>query len=879
VDATGEVFGDAPNVAARVQSAAEPGTLLVTAAVQRQIAGLFVVETKGQHELKGVAGKPVLHRLVRASGAGRWAGGRSLTRLVGREEELQQVARRWERARGGEGQFVQIVGDPGLGKSRLIDEFRIRIAETPHSWMEWTSSQLLQNTALHPLTQWGRQRFGGAEIAPEKQIADLESSLRQLNLNPTEYLPLLTSLLDISAATVDLPALTPEELRRRQLAAMVAWMLAGARTQPLVLAFEDLHWADPTSLDLLKMLAERGAMAPLMIVATARPEFRAPWPTRSHHAIISLVPLDRQQVRELVSIIAERHGLSAAAIEGVADRTGGVPLFIEEVTRLVLDGGGEIIPPTLQQSLAARLDRLGEARDVAQVGAVVGREFSFGLLLEITGPPSAKLSAALEKLVDADVVFVDGVAPDSRYRFKHALIQEAAYESMLRSKRREIHRQIAEALMRLQPAIAETSPETLATHLARAGDDEGAATYWQKAGWLAQANSAYQEAIGAYRSALHHMRKQGRAFVDVNRALASAYFAAGDHESNLKHLVEAAEAAEADGDAIAMTEITMQQSHVFGQYGGDARQAVLFGRSALEMANRLKDEALIYGARFALGHSCWIGGDYDSVVELLTANLPENMRDPTLIRDFGTAGSLLLDSMSILAHTLAHRGHFDRAFAILERARALPQKNAFDVSILSGHFVSAHLFRGDAESAAPMCRAAIEHASRVGLEFMLPWLQAWLGYALALEGDFETGVPLLETALERSQQIHLLYLTSLTAVLLGETLAPRQPRRALDLAETSLEVARVGGFRAIEAELLRVKAAALLSVDCEAAEAPAQEGYELAKVLGLGPEQGHGLRTLGDVFAAKGDSTKAEASHAAARVKYIGLGMRRWSGV
>ena len=609
----------------------------MTAAVQRQIAGLFVVENKGPHELKGVAGQPVLHRLVRASGAGRWTGGRSLTRLVGREEELQQVARRWERAKGGEGQFVQIVGEPGLGKSRLIDEFRSRIAETPHSWIEWTSSQLLQNTALHPLTQWGRQRFGGAEIAPEKQIADLESSLRQLNL-PTEYLPLLASLLDLSAATAGLPDLTPEELRRRQLAALVAWMLAGARSQPLVLAFEDLHWADPTSLDLLKMLAERGAMAPLMIVATARPEFRAPWPTRSHHAIISLVPLDRQQVRELVGVIIERKSLSDAAIEGVADRTGGVPLFIEEVTRLALDGGGEIIPPTLQQSLAARLDRLGEARDVAQIGAVVGREFSFGLLLEIAGPPSATLSAGLEKLVDADLVFIDGVAPDSRYRFKHALIQEAAYESMLRSRRREIHRQIAEALIRLQPAIAETSPETLATHLERAGDDEGAATYWQKAGLLAQRNSAYQEAIGAYNNALRLMNKQGAAFIEINRALASAHFAAGEHELNHKHLADAAAAAEAGGDPVILTEIAIQQCHVLSQFGGDTQEAIDVGRRALEMANDLADPALAYGARFALGHACWINGAYERTIELLTANLPENLSDTTRILRFWHRG-------------------------------------------------------------------------------------------------------------------------------------------------------------------------------------------------------------------------------------------------
>jgi class 3 adenylate cyclase len=529
VDSTGDVFGDAPNLAARVQGAADPGTMLVTAAVWRQVAGLFVVEDKGPHELKGVPGSPVLHRIVRPSGGGRRAGPRIQTPLVGRDDDFAILLRRWERARAGDGQFVQIVGEPGIGKSRLLDEFRSRLAGEPHSWVEWASSQLLQNTALHPLAEWGKQRFGAIDVAPERRHADLESSLTQVKLDPVEFAPLLAPLLDITTPTIGALELPPDELRRRQLAAMVSWLLAGARAQPLVLAFEDLHWADPTSLDLLRMLAERGATAPLMIVATARPEFRAPWVTRSHHGIISLVPLDHSQVREMVGSIAERNALSPDALEGVAVRTGGVPLFIEEVTRLMLEGGAQAIPPTLQQSLAARLDRLGEAREIAQIGAVVGREFSFGILRAIAGGPEAELTIALEKLVDADLLFVDGVEPDSTYRFKHALIQEAAYESMLRSRRREIHAEIAEALVRLQPAAVETAPETVATHFARAGDAAGAAEYWQRAGRLAQRNSAYREAIGAYQNALRYMSKQGRPFVDVNRAIASTYFAVGDY--------------------------------------------------------------------------------------------------------------------------------------------------------------------------------------------------------------------------------------------------------------------------------------------------------------------------------------------------------------
>ena len=337
VDAAGEVFGEAPNVAARVQAAAEPGTVLVTASVQRQTAGLFVVEDKGAHDLKGVPAPVALYRVVRASGGGRRGGARALTPLVGREDELALLMRRWARALEGEGQFVQIVGEPGIGKSRLVEEFRAKLAETPHTWVEWAASQLLQNTPLHPIAEWGRLRFGGADATDEGRLADLENTLRLIGLDEAENAPLLAPLVDIPLREDRRTRCPPEELRRRQLAAMTAWVLAGARTQPVVLAFEDLHWADPTSLDLLRALAERGGQSPLLVVTTTRPEFRSPWAMRSHHGVVSLAPLDRAQVRRMVVEIASRHALSDETIDGVGERTGGVPLFVEEVTRLLLE--------------------------------------------------------------------------------------------------------------------------------------------------------------------------------------------------------------------------------------------------------------------------------------------------------------------------------------------------------------------------------------------------------------------------------------------------------------------------------------------------------------------------------------------------------------
>jgi class 3 adenylate cyclase/predicted ATPase len=508
IDATGEVFGDAPNIAARVQSAAEPGSVLITMNVQRQVVGLFVVEEQGAREVKGVAEPIGLYRIVRASGARRF-GARALTPLVGREEELDLLLRRWERAAKGEGQFVQIVGEPGIGKSRLVEEFRLKLGETPHTWAEFSSSQLLQNTPLHPIAEWGRQRFGADEPAA-RRLADLENTLRLIGLDAAEYAPLLAPLVEIPLPEERAAKLAPEELRRRQLTALIAWYLAGARTQPAVLAFEDLHWADPTSLDLIQALAERGRTAPLFIIATARPEFRPPWSLRSHHSVISLRPLDRADVAQMVGELAARHALSQEVIEGVSERTGGVPLFVEEVARLLLEhgeaGGLQAIPPTLQQSLAARLDRLGEAREVAQISAVLGRDFTYALLQAVGGGDDLALQSALDRLADADLLIAEGAGHEANYRFKHVLVKDAAYQSLLKSRRQQLHARVAQVFEDQFPAVVETQPELLAYHLTEAGLDARAVDAWARAGRAALDRSAMREAANSLSRAVGLLR-------------------------------------------------------------------------------------------------------------------------------------------------------------------------------------------------------------------------------------------------------------------------------------------------------------------------------------------------------------------------------------
>ncbi len=408
-----------------------------------------------------------------------------------------------------------------------------------------------------------------------------------MKLDPAEHAPLLAPLLDIPLPEARAPKLAPEELRRRQLAAIVAWFLAGARQQPIVLAFEDLHWADPTTLDLLKTLAERGAQAPLLIVATTRPEFRAPWATRSHHSVISLSPLDRAEIVKMVAAIAERHALSKEAIEGVTNRTGGVPLFVEEVTRLLLEGGAQTIPPTLQQSLAARLDRLGEAREVAQIGAVLGREFSYALLQTVAGWSGSALDAALEKLAEADLLFVEGAAPAIDLSLQACADPRCRLRSLLKARRQALHRRAAEALI----AGPDPQPELVAHHFTRGRQTELAIEWWGKAGDAALRRSAFQEAIAHLGQAIELADAEPGRTTDAGAS--PIPLSSGDR----------AKLQASYGQALIWTR------------GYSARETTAAFAKAVELADRTEGSA----DRFAGYYGMWVGA--------LTRGEPEGVRE------------------------------------------------------------------------------------------------------------------------------------------------------------------------------------------------------------------------------------------------------------
>ena len=407
-----------------------------------------------------------------------------------------------------------IVGEPGLGKSRLIEEFHARLRETPHTWVEWSCSQLLQNTPLHPIAEWGRQRFGGADMPAEQRLADLEKLAgagqarsggeRAPARAAARHSVAQGARIDIGARGVAPPATGgPDQLGHGQREDRSRWCWRSRIcTGPI-----------RPRLTCCAALPSAARKRRCFIVATTRPEFRPPWGMRSHHGTISLAPLDRGQVRDMVAELSARHALSRDVVDDVAARTGGVPLFVEEVTRLLLErgeqGGAQAIPPTLQQSLMARLDRLGSAREVAQIGSVIGRGFSYKLLKAVAGMDDAPLETALEKLSDADIVLVEGVLLESDYRFKHALIQDAAYENLLKSRRQVLHRRIAETLRDRFAAKAAAEPEVLAHHFTQAGLTDAAIEWWGKAGDQALRRSAFQEAIAHLGKAIEMADKTG----------------------------------------------------------------------------------------------------------------------------------------------------------------------------------------------------------------------------------------------------------------------------------------------------------------------------------------------------------------------------------
>jgi tetratricopeptide (TPR) repeat protein len=726
------VFGETPNVAARVQETAGPDEVVISAATHQLVAGLFVVEDRGAPVLKGV-GRPVtLYRVVQPSGVRSRldvAAGR-LTPLVGREVELATLWDRWERAADSEGQAVIVVGEPGVGKSRLVYELRRRLATTPHTWLE---SRCTPYTAGTPFAVVVELVARGLDFAPEDTARDRTEKLaRGLGLAGfplPEAVPLVAALLGLPPPAGYPPLqMSPELQRRRTLELLAAWNLALSERQPLVLLTEDLHWCDPSSLELLGRLIEQSATARVLLVVTARPEFTSPWPSRSNLTTMHLARLTRGKAREMVASLGGR-ALPADVVETLVARADGVPLYLEELTKPVLEPGAaqtiEAIPATLQDSLLARLDRLSTAKDVAQRAAVLGREFSYPLLAAVAGLDEAALRQGLARLVEAEILFGRGEPPRATYTFKHALVQEAAYASLLRRTRADLHRRVVEVLEARFPERVAAEPEVAARHAEAAGLRDAAIAYFQRAGGQGQTRSAHEEAIGQFRRAIalaatapDDAAQEANLQIGLGASLAAVR---GHSHPETKAAYERARGlcdGAADPRPLAAALLGLSGFNILG---GEFDRGAALAERVQALGEELGEEWLVvWGLANAGGARYWQGRFADSLalVERAVARYDAARDRATMFR---LGHDPAVASLGYAGWTLCYLGRLDRALTRARDGVALARSlgDPFNLAMALFYETLVHWFRRDAATQRERAAETIALSDAQGFPMIL----------------------------------------------------------------------------------------------------------------------------------------------------------------
>jgi class 3 adenylate cyclase/tetratricopeptide (TPR) repeat protein len=832
--------GETPNLAARLQGVAGPNGVVISEETRRIVGDLFEYRDLGPLDLKGFAGRVRAFEVLRPGSVdSRFEALRSvrLSPLVGRDEELDILARRWRRAAGGEGQVVLVSGEPGIGKSRLTTIVRGSLSETPHLAVRYFCSPHYRDSALHPfIAQLTRAAGFESDDAVPIRLDKLDALLSQSSDIVAEARGSIADLLGLGGETrYPSPPSDPRQRREMTLSALLGLLHGLAVRRPLLVIFEDAQWADSTSLELLDRIVERAERLPVLVIITFRPDFVPPWVGNAHVSSLLLNRLNRSDTERLVAGVAGADLLPPALVHRIVDRTDGIPLFVEELTRNVIESGitldgteagvAQAIPASLHDSLMARLDRLEAVKQIAQLASAIGREFSYELLRAAGEIPDGRLRSALDQLVETGLIRRRGDPPRARYTFRHALIQDAAYLSLLKARRHDFHRRIAEALRRWFPETDETQPELIAHHYTEAGLAAPAIDWWLRAGRKALARSAAVEAAAQLRQALALLPNlpddpsRMRLELELQSMLGGALFVSRNWSDG--EALQAYSRARELADHMAGADATIPAlSGVFhfhigqGQYR-DAREVA----TAMQRIAAREDKTGVRDIADRCMGIClhWTG---DTVGALACFDRVLERYDPARHRESGPFGgwdpvpvSAMHSCWDLLVLGYPERARERFQFAVAQRSEITDKHSLGFSLVFGGHF---SLLTFDQENAHKQFTDAAALASEQGFAHWLGLADFGLGFIRTSNGDHGGGLAQTREGYERYCQItdrgsgSVVNRTYWLALMARVREAAGDPAGSLRELDTAIAVAERADEHWYEPELHRLKGKWLL---------------------------------------------------------------------
>jgi tetratricopeptide (TPR) repeat protein len=829
----------------------------------------------------------------------------TLTPFIGRDEEIALLLRRWEQTKAGEGRVLLLSGEPGIGKSRIIESLLERIAPERHVRLRYFCSPHHMHSALYPFIAQlqGAAGFATGDDAGAR-LDKLEALLKPTAKNVPQDLALIAELLAVPVdGRYPVVEVSPQRKREMTLTALLNQLEGIAAQSPVLMVFEDAHWIDPTSLDLLDRNVARVADLSVLLVITLRPELQPTWVGQPHVTMLPLSRLGRRDAAGIIAGITRGKALPDAVAEQILARTDGIPLFIEELTSSLLESGllrenadhyaleGPLpplaIPATLQASLVARLDRLASVKGVAQIGAAIGREFPHELIAAVASSTPADLDAALDRLTVSGLISRRGTPPDATYSFKHALVRDAAYDTLLRSRRQQLHASIAKVLVERFPTMVESLPELVAHHFTEAGIASEAIGYWRKAGQLASARSANREAVGFFEQALGVLAS----LPERPSRLEQAFDIRVELRPVLTQLFEVRRAKERLREAEALAE-RLNDDRRRGQVCafitnihnllGEFDEALASGTRALEIAERLGDVRLRIPATTYLEQAHYWRGEYERAVTLATDNLAVLPAD-SVYESFGNAAPPSIYDRCLLTMSLAELGRFAEAAKPAAEAIRLvaPTQHAFTVGLVHGAAGWVHFCRGDWAKARPHVEhaTAVLRSGNVALQLSLSLASsasvlAQLGEATEALRRLREGEELLVHNVARG---HVAVVGQLYRRLGQAALVLGRLDDARRLGDRAVEASsRQPGFAAHALYLLGDIATHPDRFDAKSGEAHYRQALVLAEPRGMRPLVANCHLGLGKLYRRAGKRQEAQGHLTTATTLYREMGMRFW---